>query len=230
MASIGLQRWNPLAEQGTEVGWQHHRRHHAGTQVHHLRHRAVALEAGLDPNVWSPRTRNAINRGGEHQHGVDYSGGAPASTSTDKIAKAMESERKINESKSKVRFDTSRPRFGHGFVPPGTAAPQTPTRSPYPPSMTSWPRPASSRSPMAAVPPAVRQSRNPPSRRSPPNGRCSIRIPRTQPHGGDRLSLDPGLLRGTSGIFGHRGCQQFGLTDEEGQNLLLVEGSSYRPA
>ena len=140
----------------------------------------LALEAGLDPSdVVSSDTQRKINRGGEHQHGVDYSGGAPAfNLNTDKIAKAMESERKINESKSKVRFDTlPTPDSATDYVPTkGQPAPRhPPPRSPYPPSMTSWPRPASSRSPMAAVPPAVRQSRKPPSRWSPPNGRYSTR-------------------------------------------------------
>ncbi len=45
-------------------------------------------------------------------------------------------------------------------------------------------------------------------------------------------SLDPSLLRGHQReIFQTiKDAGSHGLTDEEGQNLLLVDGSSYRPA
>ena len=198
----------------------------------------LALEAGLDPSdVVSSDTQRKINRGGEHQHGVDYSGGAPAfNLNTDKIAKAMESERKINESKSKVRFDTlPTPDSATDYVPTkGQPAPQTPTTTFTLPSVDDLMAEAGVKSfsdgRSATGGSAVAEPAKP---EESPEWEVLHPDPEEPSHMEEIVSsLDPGLLRGhQQEIFAAiRDAGSHGLTDEEGQNLLLVEGSSYRPA
>lgn len=198
----------------------------------------LALEAGLDPqDVVSSDTQRKINRGGEHQHGVDYSGGAPAfNLNTDKIAKAMESERRINESKSKVRFDAlPTPDSATDYVPTkGQPAPQTPTTTFTLPSVDDLMAEAGVRSfsdgRSATGGSAVAEPAKP---EESPEWEV-FHTDLSEPGHMEEVvaNLDPTALRGHQHEIFHAiaDAGSHGLTDEEGQNLLLIDGSSYRPA
>lgn len=197
----------------------------------------LALEAGLDPQeVVNKDSQRKFNRGSGHE-GADYSDGAPLfNLNTDKIADAMGKERKINESTSKIRFDTlPTPTSATEYVPTkGQPLPQTPTTTFTLPSVSdlmseagvkqfSVGRSATGGS-AVAEPAKLEES---------PQWEVIHPDPEEPSHMEQIVSrLDPGLLRG----HGHEIFKAIaehgshGLTDEEGQNLLLIDGSSYRPA
>ena len=199
----------------------------------------LAREAGLDPDeVVASDAQRKFDRGGNRQlDGPDYTGGGVAlNLNTDKIAKAMESERRINESKSKVRFDKlPTPESATEYVPTrGQPAPQTPTTTFALPSVDELMAEAGVKSftdgRSATGGSAVAEPAEP--EESP---QWEVLLPEPDEATTSEMvvsALDPDRLNGHQReIFaaiaesGHRG-----LTDEEGQNLLLIEGSSYRPA
>ena len=198
----------------------------------------LAREAGLDPeDVVASDTQRKINRGGEHQRGADYSQGVPAfNLNTDKIAKAMESERKMNESKSKVRFDElPTPDSATDYVPTkGQPAPQTPTTTFALPSVDELMAEAGvkklSDGRSATGGSAVAEPTQP---EESPDWEVFHHDPEEPTLSEDIIAnLDPSTLRGHQSeiysVIAEAGSH--GLTDEEGQNLLLIDGSSYRPA
>ncbi len=198
----------------------------------------LALEAGLDPEeVVAKDSQGKFNRGTQGVGGLDYSDGAPAfNLNTDKIANAMASERKINESKSKVQFDTlPTPDSATDYVPTkGQPAPQTPTTTFALPSVNDLMAEAGvkqfSDGRSATGGSAVAEPAKP---EESPEWEVLHPDPEEPTHIENIVSkLNPSLLRGHQHeIFQSiQGAGSHGLTDEEGQNLLLVEGSSYRPA
>jgi len=199
----------------------------------------LALEAGLDPDeVIAVDSQRKFDRGGERQlSGPDYSAGAPAlNLKTDKIEAAMAAERRINESKSKVRFDSlPTPDSATDYVPTkGQAAPQTPTTTFTLPSVDDLMAEAGVKSfsdgRSATGGSAVAEPAKP--EESPDWG--VFHADPGEPTLGEEIvaNLDPSLLRGhQQEIFqAIAEAGSHGLTDEEGQNLLLIDGSSYRPA
>jgi hypothetical protein len=198
----------------------------------------LAREAGLDPEeVVAKDSQGKFNRGTQGVGGVDYSNGAPAfNLNTDKIASAMANERRINESKSKVQFDTlPTPDSATDYVPTkGQAAPQTPTTTFTLPSVDDLMSEAGVKSfsngRSATGGSAVAEPAKP---EESPEWEVLHPDPEEPSHMENIVSsLDPSLLRGHQHeIFQSiRDAGSHGLTDEEGQNLLLVDGSSYRPA
>ena len=198
----------------------------------------LALEAGLDPEeVVANDSQGKFNRGTQGIGGVDYSNGAPVfNLNTDKIASAMASERKINESKSKVQFDTlPTPDSAADYVPTkGQASPQTPTTTFTLPSVDDLMAEAGVKSfsngRSATGGSAVAEPAKP---EESPQWEVLHPDPEEPTHMENIISsLDPTLLRGHQHeiFLIIRDAGSHGLTDEEGQNLLLVDGSSYRPA
>lgn len=199
----------------------------------------LAREAGLDPDdVKASDAQRKFDRGGNRQlDGPDYSVGAPAlNLNTDRISKAMESERRINESKSKVRFDElPTPESATDYVPTkGQPAPQTPTTTFALPSVDDLMAEAGVKSftdgRSATGGSAVAEPAKP--EESPEWDAFHTDL--QEPSLAEELvaRLDPDALRGhQSEIYAAIAeAGSHGLTDEEGQNLLLVDGSSYRPA
>ncbi len=198
----------------------------------------LAREAGLDPDeVVANDSQGKFNRGTQGIGGVDYSDGAPAfQIKTDKIEAAMASERRINESKSKVRFDSlPTPDSATDYVPiKGQPAPQTPTTTFILPSVddlmseagvSSFNDGRSATGGSAVAEPAKPEES--------PEWEVLHPDPEQPTHLEEIVSMmDPSTLRGHQReIFqsiAESGSR--GLTDEEGQNLLLIDGSSYRPA
>ena len=199
----------------------------------------LAREAGLDPDeVKASDAQRKFDRGGNRQlDGPDYSVGAPAlNLNTDKISQAMENERKINESKSKVRFDQlPTPDSATDYVPTkGQPAPQTPTTTFALPSVDDLMAEAGVKSftdgRSATGGSAVAEPARP--EESPEWG--VFHTDPEEPSFSEQLTarLDPDRLNGHQREIYTAIVESgnHGLTDEEGQNLLLVEGSSYRPA
>lgn len=198
----------------------------------------LAREAGLDPEeVVANDSQGKFNRGTQGVGGVDYSNGAPAfNLNTDKIANAMASERKINESKSKVKFDSlPTPESATDYVPTkGQPAPHTPTTTFALPSVDALMAEAGVKSfsdgRSATGGSAVAEPAKP---EESPEWEVFHTDLSEPTHFEEVVArLDPSALRGHQHEIFHAiaNAGSHGLTDEEGQNLLLIDGSSYRPA
>jgi len=198
----------------------------------------LAREQGLDPKkVMAKDSQRRINRGGHAESGHDYTeGNIPTfDLGVDEISAQMKKEKNIVESRSQVKFDElPTPQSATDYIPTkGQSEPPTPTTTFSLPSINELMADAGASS--------VADGRNPTGsfvaepEQAPESPEWDIyHSDPEEPTLAEEVvaTIDSSALRGhQKNIFeaiydaGSRG-----LSDEEGQNLLLVDGSSYRPA
>ncbi len=199
----------------------------------------LAREQGLDPKkVISQDSQGRINRGGtdgESTH--DYTeGNIPTfDLGVDEISAQMKKEKNIVESRSQVKFaELPTPQSATEYVPTkGQEAPRTPTTTFSLPSINELMADAGASTVMDGRNPTgsfVAEPEQPPES---PEWDVYHPDPEEPTFTEELLSkIDSTGLRGhQKNIFETiYEAGSWGLSDEEGQNLLLIDGSSYRPA
>ena len=198
----------------------------------------LAREAGLDPKkVMSKDSQGRINRGGHSESTHDYTeGNIPTfDLGVDEISAQMKKEKNIVESRSSVKFDElPTPKSATEYIPTqGQSAPPTPTTTFSLPSINELMADSGAKSVENGRNPTGSFVAEPEQLVEQPEWDLYHSDPEEPTMNEELLAkIDSSGLRGhQKNIFGAiQDAGSWGLSDEEGQNLLLIEGSSYRPA